>query len=139
MFAQSRLARPWRQTESGQQFLWLGWVLGVWRQGAGKTCPSRACTLVYVFQILNWIFFNEKGIFYVASVVSPLPWCVVCFRTVPVHPWPGHSPSSLQFCGCPGVCALWLFLQSSWWSGPLYFCMESRISLLVQQKGWLQR
>ena len=107
--------------------------------GCGEDLPLPSMHIGLCFSNFELDFFNEKGIFYVASVVSPLPWCVVCFRTVPVHPWPGHSPSSLQFCGCPGVCALWLFLQSSWWSGPLYFCMESRISLLVQQKGWLQR
>lgn len=36
-------------------------------------------------------FFMRKRYLTWLPVVS-LPWCVVCFRTVPVHPWPGPQP-----------------------------------------------
>lgn len=118
VFAQGRLAHPWRQSRK-----WIAVSEANWgrlqKSGTGcwGTCPSRACTLVYHFSNFELdFFFSEKEVSYLASVVS-LPWCVVCFRTVPVITWPGPQPKPGS--ECPGVCALRLFLQSSWWSGPL--------------------
>ena len=113
---------------------------GDWVSGdgvLGRTCPSQGCTLFYAFRILNLIFLMRKGYF------TWLPWshCLgvwsvsgLCLSIL----GQGHSPSSCRSADRPGVCALRLFLQSSRCSGLLYLCMESRIRLLLQQKGWLQ-